>query len=127
MICEAISGVLTYEIKEFRRDIKLPGVGIVGPPRTTIKGFTLKRLVKDMIKETPVDMALIISPVSKLEREYNPYSVFKGWRKKTYRKGTRDGKPVFRTIDEPVYLKPNTSTNVLEPHIVYSSMTKTEN
>jgi len=102
-MCEAIPGVLTYKIKAFRRDIELPGIVIVDPPRTGIKGFILKRLVRDMIEETSVHMVLVISPVRKVERQYNPYSDFKGWRKRTYRDGMEDGRPVYRITDEPVY------------------------
>ena len=103
LICEAKGRILGYKIEEFRRDIDIPGITIVGPPRTDIKGFSLKELVKEMIRENPVDMVLVVSPVSKVEREYNPYSVFKGWRTRTYRNGTRNGKPVFHTTDEPIY------------------------
>ena len=103
LICEAIRGVLSYEIKAFRRDIELDGIGIVDPPRTGTKGFFLKQLVRDMIEETSVHMLLVITPVRRVEREYNPYSVFKGWQKMTYRDGTRDGRPVYRTTHEPVY------------------------
>jgi len=103
LICKATGGIFSYKIEEFRRDIAIPGITIVGPPRTDIKGFALKELVREMIRETPVDMVLVISAVSRVEREYKPYSVFKGWRQRTYRNGTRDGRPVYRTTDEPVY------------------------
>ncbi|MBW1767751.1 MAG: hypothetical protein JRJ65_11970, partial [Deltaproteobacteria bacterium] len=94
LICKATGGIFSYKIEEFRRDIAIPGIDIIGPPRTGIKGFALKELVREMIKETPVDMALVISPVSNVVKEYNPYSVFKGWRTRTYRNGTKDGRPV---------------------------------
>jgi len=104
LICEAIRGVLSYEIKAFRRDIEFPGVAIDNPPQPGIKGFNLKRLVGDMIEETSVHMVLVINPVRRVEKEYNPYSVFKGWRKRTYREGrTRDGRRGYRTTDEPVW------------------------
>ena len=104
LICEAVRGVLSYEIKAFRRDIEFPGIAIVNPPQPGIKGFNLKRLVGDMVEETSVHMVLVINPVRTVERQYNPYSVFKGWRKKTYREGrTIDGRRVYRTTEEPVW------------------------
>ena len=103
LVCEAVRGLLSYEIKAFRRDIELDGIAIVSPPRTGIKGFVLKKLVREMIEETAVYMVLVISPVRKVERQYNPYSVFKGWEKRTYIDGTIDGRPVYRTIREAVY------------------------
>ncbi|MFH1351647.1 MAG: hypothetical protein ABII26_12050 [Pseudomonadota bacterium] len=103
LICEALQGVLTYEIKAFSRDIEIPGLVIVSPPSTGFKGMSLGNLVKDIIHKTPVDMVLIISPVDDVEKRYNPYQVFKGWRTRIYKDAMKDGRPVYRTKDEPVF------------------------
>jgi hypothetical protein len=103
LLCEAVRDVFSHEIRPFRGEIELPGINILDPPEGQFKGFSLNRLVRDMIKETAVDMVLIISPVPGVKRQYNPYSVFRGWRKKTYMDGTAGGRPIYRTIDEPEF------------------------
>lgn len=103
MICEARSGVFTYEIRPFHEELDLKGLSVVGPPPEGLKGRDLDQLVKEMIqKGPPLNMVFVANPVKKVERYYNPHQVFKGWRERTIIDGYRDGTPVYRTVSEPV-------------------------
>lgn len=103
LICEATRDVFRYEIGPFRERLNLPGLEIADVPKGVFRGASLDRVVRDMLQERPVEMVLVVVPVTRLERQYNPYPVFRGWRKRTYREGTKDGRPVFQTREEPVY------------------------
>jgi hypothetical protein len=58
--------------------------------------MVLEDLVKELIGETPVDMAIGIRPISRVERQYNEYQVFKGWRRYTVRDRYGKGKYAVR-------------------------------
>ena len=103
LVCVAKRDLFTYEIDEFRREIPIPGIVFVDPPHTPVKGANLNKLVGEMIKETQVRMALVINPIYKLEEQYNPYLVFQGWEKRTYRDGYEDGRPIYRIESVPIY------------------------
>ncbi|MFH0844389.1 MAG: hypothetical protein ABIG67_07605 [Pseudomonadota bacterium] len=103
LICEARSGLFTYEILPFPEEVDLKGLSVVGPPLKELKGYDLDKLIKEMIGEIPVHMVLVVNPVKKVERYYNPYDVFRGWRERTYVDGYKDGRPVYRTRSEPVF------------------------
>ena len=103
LICEAVQGFLGFEIQPFRHAFSLPGPVWVKPPVSGLRALTMTRLVKEMTREGPVNMVLVIQSVLRVEREYNPYLAFKGFQKKTYRESIQDGRNRYRTIDEPVF------------------------
>jgi len=103
LICGARKDVFTYEILKFRHDIIIPGIVFVGPPHLYMKGSSLEKLVGKMIQETKVHIVLVIRPDEKLLKRYNPYRLFKGWDRRTYRDSVQDGRAVYRTKKEPVF------------------------
>jgi len=48
-------------------------------------------------------MALVISPINNVEKQYKPYLFFQGWEKRTYRDGFQDGRLIYRVESVPVY------------------------
>jgi hypothetical protein len=103
LTCEAKRDFLTYEINKFKSEIQIPGIVFVSYHHTATKGVNLNRLVRQIIKDTQVHMALVINPIDKLEQQYDPYWVFRGWEKRTYINGFEDGRPIYRTKSVPVY------------------------
>src|SRR4030067_1686968 len=69
LFCETTPGVATYEIKKFRRDVKLSELFIVDPPPTKYKGFLLPEIVKKMADDMNVDM-IFVAFVQPTERRY---------------------------------------------------------
>lgn len=98
LIAEARPQGLSFEIRPFRRSLTLPGLTVVAPPHDSPSAVSLNGLVKTVIEATTARMALVVSPVATVERRYNPYQFFQGWRTETIREGRTD-----RITERPIY------------------------
>jgi hypothetical protein len=85
LLFEAVRGIVTYDIRVFRRPIDIPGITLVPPPSPTASVFSLDHFVRDAVHAAPVRMALVISPEPSVQRGYSPYEVITGYRERTYR------------------------------------------
>ncbi len=98
LIAEARPQGFSFELRPFRSALTIPGLTVVAPPQDSPNAVSLSGLVKTVIEATAVQMALVVSPVVTVERRYNPYLAFKGWRTETIREGRTD-----RITERPVY------------------------
>lgn len=98
LIAEARPQGLSFELRPFRLPLTIPGLTVVAPPQEGPHGFSLTSLVKTVIEAQAVRMALVASPVVTVERRYNPYQVFLGWRTEQIREGRTD-----RISEQPLY------------------------
>lgn len=98
LIAEARLQGLSFELRPFRIPLTLAGLTVVAPPRDGPSGLSLNGLVKSIVEAEAVRMALVASPVVSVERRYNPYQVFLGWRTEMIREGRTD-----RINERPLY------------------------
>ncbi|MEW6667411.1 MAG: hypothetical protein AB1512_19575 [Thermodesulfobacteriota bacterium] len=102
LLFEAVGGILGYDIKEFRRAVEIPGIVFVAPPLPTGTVFSLDHFVRDAVRATSVQMALIVSPITSIQQGYQPYTFVAGHRERTFRTRDPDGRTRYQTVLEPV-------------------------
>jgi hypothetical protein len=98
LIAEARPQGLSFELRPFRLPLILPGLTVVAPLQDGPSGFSLNGLVQNIAETERVRMALVASPIVSVERRYNPYQVFWGWRTEQIREGRTD-----RINERPLY------------------------
>ena len=98
LIAEVRPQGVSFALRPFRLPSPPPGLTVVAPPQDGRTAVSLNGLVRTAIEATAVQMALVISPVVTVERRYNPYPVFQGWRTETIREGRAD-----RITERPIY------------------------
>jgi len=103
LLCEYVPGFLSSEVKKLRREVNLPGVEVVSPTDTKLQWFTREIQLRQIIRDAAVDMALVVSPKTVTEKEYNPYSELVGYKEERYPVRRADGTVYFEYLRKPVY------------------------
>jgi hypothetical protein len=101
LLLEAVPGIVSHEIKPFGETVRIPGVSFVPPPGGKEDVKSLEAYVRKACEETSAALALVITPMTRTERQYGAYPAAAGFREKTYRTLGKNGRPTYEIKTEP--------------------------
>ena len=101
LAAEAEKNLFEYRLKPLSRRLAAPDPILIVSVEDPLSGGDLQQLVARALADTPSATVVLLLARRSIEKQYNPYRVFRGWRTESVVDGYVNGRPVTRKKDVP--------------------------